>query len=432
MNRKKNAFGIKDIIIFLIWVGLIGITLWPLNALYGSAVWWSESISTFSTEFAVWGPLAGMIGMVLHVRKLLKREKLSLLLSHRILISSALIAGTLTSLCLPFFVIPQKIGLDAPNTFATAWGADWESRIKAPAQGPWLTVPYSLIVQYGSLPYTSSMFTFESDIEFWNNGVDSFKFDVHLPQLGNGPFPIIIDIHGGGWVGGDKDEQIGHLQEYFASAGYCVFSVQYGAKGEAGRSRQYSMEEILANLAAFSDYIAQPANRDHYKVNLSAVFVEGLSAGGHLSALLGVARTNVSAWNPGVHVIGAIDLYGITDIRHWDKASPLWLNETGLFNESVLIDYSIVDRFSPMTYVETLLPSNPTIVPLLVFHGAVDSEVGVSHSRDLNAICLARGLNCVYIEIPHGEHVYDEDTTSGPSQITVWAMERFMMLCRAM
>ncbi len=274
------------------------------------------------------------------------------------------------------------------------------------------------------------MFTTVTDVEYYNNGVDSFKVDVDLPQ-GDGPFPVLIVIHGGGWCAGDKSWAFAYQQEYFAAAGYCIFDVQYGAKEEVGRTRQYSMEEIMANFASFSDWIAQPVNRDHYKVNLSAVFVNGFSAGGHLSALVGVARTNVSAWNPAVRVIGAINFYGIADLRHWDRMTPSWFNLTGLFDEEVLTNYSIVDRFSPMTYVEASPPFNPDIAPLLVFHGAVDTVVAVSQSQELDAMCDARGRKCVYIEIPRGEHCFEGDFNSGPSQITLWAMERFMMLCRS-
>ncbi len=430
MNRKKFAIYAINVLLLLIWVGLIGVTLWPLSALYGTRIdWWGGNSAMDATKYVVWGPLAGMLGLGVHLHLLQKRRKTPIRLKRRILIGAGLIAGVLTGLCLPYFIIPDQVGIAARAEFAATWGADWESRIQQPARGPWMATPYSLFAQYGDLPYTEDMFTIESNITFYDNGVDAFKTDVHVPQ-GDGPFPVMIVIHGGGWCAGDKSWAFPYQQEYFAAAGYCIFDVQYGAKQEAGMSRQYSMEEIMANLAKFSDWIAQPANRDHYKVNLSAVFTNGFSAGGHLSTLVGVARTNVSAWNPAVRVIGAINFYGIADLRHWDRLTPEWFNETGLFNASVLTNYSIVDRFSPMTYVEASPQGNPDIVPLIVFHGTADSVVAVSQSQELNAMCDARGRKCVFIEIPRGEHCFEGDSNSGPSQITLWAMERFMQLCR--
>ena len=431
MDRKKGFIYFGNILCLLIWLSLIGVALWPISGLYGpQADWWGGDAAVRATKYAGWGAVAGMIGMVVQLRVLQKRGKISAKATRRTQIGVILVAGLLTGLCVPYFAIPAQVGLNAQAEFAATWGTDWETRIQVPASGPWLSTPYSLIGLCTPLPYSTSTFTVTPDIEFLNNGVDSFKCDAFIPQ-GAGPFPVIIDIHGGGWVGGDKDSMMRYQQEYFAAAGYCVFSVQYGANAEANRSRQYSMEEILDNLAAFSNWLAQPAICGQYKANISASFVVGLSAGGHLSALLGVARMNVSAWNPAVRVLGAVDFYGITDLRHWDKVSAAWFNATGLFNASVLADYSLVDRFSPMTYCEVATPSTPNIAPLLVFHGDADSVVSVSQSRDLAAMCAARGLKCVYIEIPRGEHVFEGDPKTGPAQITLWAMERFFLLCRA-
>ena len=44
-------------------------------------------------------------------------------------------------------------------------------------------------------------------------------------------------------------------------------------------SRQYSMTEIFANIAEFSDWLAEPQIQTQYKTNISETFVTGLSAG---------------------------------------------------------------------------------------------------------------------------------------------------------
>lgn len=35
---------------------------------------------------------------------------------------------------------------------------------------------------------------------------DSQKLDLYLPETGEGPFPLIVFIYGGGWPGGDKED----------------------------------------------------------------------------------------------------------------------------------------------------------------------------------------------------------------------------------
>jgi acetyl esterase/lipase len=429
MNVKKIVIYCLNFLFILIWIGLFGVTFWPINGLYGSeADWWSGNSADHATMYAGWGALVGMIGIIIHFSILYRRKLISLKVKRSIKIGSIIIAIILTGLCLPYFIIPIQVSTNAQTAFTNVWGPNWESRITVPSTGPWLNTPYSLIVQYSSLPYSSDMFTKTENITFLQQGNDTFMCDAFIPT-GTGPFPVIIDIHGGGWVGGDKNTMMIYQEEYFAAQGYSLFSIQYGALGEAGRTHQYSMADILANIASFTDWLAEPVHFTQYKANISACFVNGLSAGGHLSAILGVARYNVSNWNPNVILKGAIDFYGITDLREWNVVSPSWFNATGLFNSSVLTDYSIVDQYSPSTYVENPALAGKEIVPLLVFHGDADTVVSVSQSREFAAMCASRDLKCVYIEIPKGSHVFEGSSNSGPTQISLWAMERFMKLC---
>ena len=333
--KKIFILGI-NILFLLIWIGLIGITIWPITGLYGSSpVWWSGNSAVDATKYAGWGAAVGMIGMIIQIAILQHRSKISKKWSFGILSVTVISSIILTGLCLPYFIIPAQIGTNAETAFVNTWGANWTSLITPPSQGPWLTTPYSLIQTYSALPYSTSAFSETQNIVYYNNSMDSFKCDAYIPN-GPGPFPILIEIHGGGWLGGDKDGTIEYQKEYFAAAGYAVFSIQYGSMAEANMSRQYSMTEIFANIAEFSDWLAEPQIQTQYKTNISETFVTGLSAGGHLSALIGVARFNVSAWNPAVNLLGAIDFYGITDLRHWAVVSPQWFNDTGLFNASVL------------------------------------------------------------------------------------------------
>src|SRR5271157_127008 len=429
MDGKKIAIHTLNILAIMLYIALFGVTVWPITGLYGSSPdWWGGNSAIHATKYAGFAAVAGAVALAIHLEILRRRRKISRKSTRLVQVVGLCCAVALSSACLPYFIIPAQVGSAARAEFAKTWGVDWESRVHRPAQGPWMDSPYFLFQQYYSLPYSQDAFTFHQDIEFLHLGNDSFKCDVFLPA-GTGPNPVMIFIHGGGWVGGDKNSIIAYQLQYFAAAGYTVFSVQYGAMQEANRTRQYSMPEILSNLGAFSDWLAQPGQVIAYHLNLSCCFLNGLSAGGHLSALLGMARTKLAAWNPAVHVVGAIDFYGITDIRHWDVINQQWLVTEGLFNNSILANYSIVDRYSPMTYAESPGLAGSDIVPLLIFHGDVDNVVSVTQSRDMNAMCDSRGLKCVYIEIPRATHVFEGESNAGPSQVTLWAMERFMQLC---
>ena len=59
------------------------------------------------------------------------------------------------------------------------------------------------------------------------------KLDIYLPNEGKGPFPVIIFIHGGAFMFGDKaDDQVNPALEG-VKRGYAVVSVNYRMSGEA-------------------------------------------------------------------------------------------------------------------------------------------------------------------------------------------------------
>nr|MDO8110560.1 alpha/beta hydrolase [Candidatus Sigynarchaeota archaeon] len=438
MKNPEKVRRIILIIFTIIFIALECVTIWPITGLYGSRLdWWGGNSTIRATSIAVFGAPLGTIGLVVTLHFLFKQPitmTVGYLFRQKKVLRGvqvcAITAGILlTCLCMPYFAIPVQIGQNARQEFAETWGSDWESQIAAPSSGPWLGTPYSLGIYYTGLPYDRSTITKTLDVEFFQTGNDSFTFDVFEPAASDGPFPAIICIHGGGWCGFDKNTIFEYQREYLAAAGYVVFTVQYGASQESERTRQFSMQEIMDNLAHFSDWLAVPANTAQYKVDLAHCFVNGLSAGGHLSALVTVARYNVSAWNPAVNVVGGIDFYGITDIRHWVQINQNWLNASGLFNASVLTDFTVVDPFSPITYIADEDSNVSHVAPLLIFHGDVDSVVNVSQSRQLDALCDARGLKCIYIEISRGEHVFEGNSREAGAQISLWAIERFLKLC---
>lgn len=60
------------------------------------------------------------------------------------------------------------------------------------------------------------------------------KLDLYIPTTGNGPFPVVIMIHGGGFMFGDKADGAGLTGvDQLLAAGYAVASINYRLSGEA-------------------------------------------------------------------------------------------------------------------------------------------------------------------------------------------------------
>lgn len=61
---------------------------------------------------------------------------------------------------------------------------------------------------------------------------DAQNVDLYLP-VGNGPFPVLVYIHGGGFKFGNKEMASANLVKGFLKGGYAVASINYRLSGEA-------------------------------------------------------------------------------------------------------------------------------------------------------------------------------------------------------
>src|SRR3954454_7298476 len=66
----------------------------------------------------------------------------------------------------------------------------------------------------------------ENDLVYTKADGTELKLDLARPAEGDGPFPAVVVIHGGGWRGGDKADNRGLLTE-LARGGYVAISPQY-------------------------------------------------------------------------------------------------------------------------------------------------------------------------------------------------------------
>lgn len=107
------------------------------------------------------------------------------------------------------------------------------------------------------------------------------KLDIYLPNEGEGPFPVIIQIHGGAFKSGDKAS--GELTPALAGLerGYAVVAVNYRLSGEAKFPAQ------INDIKAAIRFIR--ANAETYNINPDKIATWGGSAGGSLSALAGTS-----------------------------------------------------------------------------------------------------------------------------------------------
>ncbi len=240
------------------------------------------------------------------------------------------------------------------------------------------------------------------------SGVEN-KLDLYVRRNPDGAAPVMLMIHGGGWVGGQKESYAMRLLPYL-EMGFAVVNVEYRLADVA--LAPAAVEDCLCALR----WIAK--NAEQYGLDASRVVVTGTSAGGHLALTTGMipsaagldrqcAARAFSGPRPAdpATVVAIINWYGITDVVDMLDGPNVkgyaveWL---GSLPDRV----EVASRVSPVNYVREGLP------PILTIHGNADPIVPYEHAvrlKDkLDAIGAANELHTV----PGGGHggFNDEET----------------------
>ena len=107
--------------------------------------------------------------------------------------------------------------------------------------------------------------------------------DVYRPKKKDGKLPVIVNIHGGGWVYGDKE-----IYQFYgmslAQRGFAVVNFSYRLAPEAKFPAQL---EDINNVITW-----MYQNGDKYGLDMEHVFMVGDSAGGHLCGIYSAICTN--------------------------------------------------------------------------------------------------------------------------------------------
>ena len=252
------------------------------------------------------------------------------------------------------------------------------------------------------------------------------QLDVYRPAGGCANAPVLLQIHGGGWVVGNKHEQALPLIYFMAARGWIVVTPNYRL---SPRTRfPEHLVDCKRALAWVREHIAG------YGGDPSFVAVTGGSAGGHLTALVGLTA-NDPRLQPGFeHVDTAVDacvpFYGVYDFtdRHGLKGSGTqmvtWLTRN-VMPCAPEQDPALWDLASPVTL------ARPDAPPFFVLHGTHDSLASTAEARLFVQRLRSVSRNPVaYAELPGAQHAW-EVFKSVRAMHSVYAVGRFLEWCRS-
>ncbi len=346
---------------------------------------------------------------------------------------------------LPFTGINKTIN-EGNTQFETVFGADYLNDIPDELKSQFKSQPFNLWDMYNQHTDFTCNFTKDCGPYLTVPGYnDSFYFDYYCPPSGAGPFPTIINIHGGAWVIGNKGmENRPTASRYLAHQGYVVLDIQYGlgrfpedpfvdsvlgfvqsALGRDLLNKSYTLAEIAVQiLGNFTDYLV--ANAGDYKVNTSCIYVTGNSAGAHLTGLfLGANNTYSNIFNHNLKLKGLILFYcpaNLTDLylSHVNDPLNLIVNLDGYLDKIFGGMPESNSTLSPVNLVDVTAP------PCLILHGEKDKMVPFVEGQQLHQALLAAGRPSIFLTFPFQGHAFDYSFNSPGGQISLYFIERFL------
>jgi acetyl esterase/lipase len=239
------------------------------------------------------------------------------------------------------------------------------------------------------------------------------RLDVYEPATASQPTPVVIVIHGGGWIAGTKEERVLEMMPYL-QMGFAAVNVEY------------RMAQVSLAPAAVEDCRCALhwvfANAKKYNFDPTRVVVQGGSAGGHLALMTGMVtqaagfdrdcftdEDNVWSENPGTNkdprVAAIVNWFGISDVPD-ELSGPnakgyavAWIGTQPNAEE-------IAKRVSPINYVTHDLP------PIITIHGDKDALVPYAQSVRLHKELDAAGVPNELHTVPgagHGGFTYEQN-----------------------
>jgi acetyl esterase/lipase len=295
-------------------------------------------------------------------------------------------------------------------------GPRYDARPKPPATD--LATPWRQI----ALPFRmhDPEVAIERGVRFSDAGSRG-TLDIYRPRSGGRGLPVLLQIHGGGWVIGRKDQQGIPLMLHLAKRGWVCVAPNYRlAPRSPWPAQLLDVKRALAWIRQhITDYGGDPA----------FVAVTGGSAGGHLAALVALTP-NDRRYQPDfpdvdTSVQACIPHYGVYDFAN-SLGTKAGQDRLDAFLRPIVV------KQDPRTHAELYNDATPLLLvgshapPFFVLHGARDSLVPVKEARVfVDRLREHSQQPVVYAELPGAQHAFDIFPSIRSAHV-VRGVERFL------
>jgi acetyl esterase/lipase len=266
------------------------------------------------------------------------------------------------------------------------------------------------------------------------------RYDLRLPDTGEGPFPLLIYVHGGGFSGGDWQlaQNNNGLVSLARSRGYAVASVGYllmGQSGWSGGQRAFpeNVEDVLAAVRHLR------ANAAEYRLDSNRFAISGFSAGAYMTAIVcalsnatGHGYDVTSLGNPGVsHAVqaaastAALTNFALLNTHQNQNTGVTYFLDHDATPEGAMLGGNLKDSTTSM--INNLTMQNPlthitaATPPIYMLHGTTDNLVPWPQSQIMvNKVNEFVPNKAVFNQVAGRGH---EDFPAAANQITITILD---------
>jgi acetyl esterase/lipase len=316
----------------------------------------------------------------------------------------------------------RRAATEIEDALVDALGPDYRDTIARDpmpddVSAPWrsLALPFRMrnvdVVRDRRLPYAP--------------GGRRFEMDVFHHRDKPAGAPVLLQVHGGGWVTGTKDQQGIPLMLHMAARGWVCVAVNYPLSPRA------RWPEHLVALKRAMQWIRE--HSQEYGADPSFVAATGGSAGGHLAAMVGLTGADKSL-QPGFEDVDAsvqacAPHYGVYDFTDESGAKFTTQRLNSLLKPYVMSrDAKYPDDYRAASPLFRITADAP---PFLVVHGSNDTVVPVAEARAFVDRLRDTAKNPVaYAEITGAQHAFDVFPSLRSAGV-VRGVARFLEWCYA-
>ena len=229
--------------------------------------------------------------------------------------------------------------------------------------------------------------------------------DLFVPEGASGDIGLVLFIHGGAWMSGDKSSYEGGMAYGATSLGIATASVNYRYISD-----NIDILDLIDDIDSALGAVKQKGAE--VGVNINKVLLTGDSAGGHLSLLYAYARKNTAPITP----VAVVSNSGPTDLY-----DDNFYHNNALGNEAVISDlmskacgqrFNYENKEAAKQALESVSPINyvsADCVPTVINHGSADTIVPFSNAQKLDALLTQYGVEHVLNVYNGADHDLGKD-----------------------